>query len=214
MRKRSTCSLEKWKKVFTVSSQRGVPWYCRVNGIQMKDLEAELEKLLTRREDCTLIARLATDKNKRETFARIARQLRGMAVELQADIAARSQMVTPDWLDFWAPDLSRPGAAVAGELLSRRTRDDCCRHDTTGKTPADSRNACQALSAKIFLFPKFVNHDITPPVPRLPKRRFAVVTKRGAGCDGRGRVARRAAGARTVKPCGPVPSTLGSSEWR
>ena len=32
-----------------------------------------------------------------------------------------------------------------------------------------------------------------------------------AGCGGRGRVARRAARARTVKPCGPVPSTLGSS---
>jgi hypothetical protein len=29
-----------------------------------------------------------------------------------------------------------------------------------------------------------------------------------------GRAARRAAGSRTVKPCGPVPPTLGSSEWR
>ena len=57
----------------------------------MKDLKAELEKLLTNAEDCTLIARLASDKNKRETFARIAKQLRQMAVELQADIAARSR---------------------------------------------------------------------------------------------------------------------------
>jgi hypothetical protein len=48
-------------------------------------------------------------------------------------------------------------------------------------------------------------------IPRSPRRRFAVVTKRGAGCDGRGRAARRAAHLRTVKPCGPVPSTLGSS---
>lgn len=56
----------------------------------MKDLRAELEKLLTNAEDCTLIARLATDKAKRDTFARIARQLREMAAELQADIAARS----------------------------------------------------------------------------------------------------------------------------
>ena len=58
----------------------------------MKDLTAELEKLLTNAEDCTLIARLATDKNKRETFARIAKQLREMAAELQADIAARSHV--------------------------------------------------------------------------------------------------------------------------
>ena len=58
-------------------------------GSRMKDLKAELEKLLTNAEDCTLIARLATDKAKRDTFARIARQLREMAAELQADIAAR-----------------------------------------------------------------------------------------------------------------------------
>ena len=56
----------------------------------MKDLKAELEKLLTNAEDCTLIARLATDASKRETFARIARQLREMAAELHADIDARS----------------------------------------------------------------------------------------------------------------------------
>lgn len=58
----------------------------------MKDLKAELEKLLTNAEDCTLIARLATDKNKRETFARIVRQLREVAAELQADIVARSHV--------------------------------------------------------------------------------------------------------------------------
>ena len=56
----------------------------------MKDLKAELEKLLTNAEDCTLIARLATDKSKRDTFARIAKQLREMAAELQVEIAARS----------------------------------------------------------------------------------------------------------------------------
>jgi SepF-like predicted cell division protein (DUF552 family) len=57
----------------------------------MKDLRAELEKLITNAEDCELIARLATDKTKRETFGRIAKQLRQMASELQADIAARSE---------------------------------------------------------------------------------------------------------------------------
>jgi SepF-like predicted cell division protein (DUF552 family) len=57
----------------------------------MKDLKAELEKLLANAEDCELIARLATDKSKRETFARIAKQLREMAAELKGDIAARPE---------------------------------------------------------------------------------------------------------------------------
>jgi len=57
----------------------------------MKDLTAELEKLLTNAEDCELIARLASDKSKRETFSRIARQLREMASDLKADIATRSE---------------------------------------------------------------------------------------------------------------------------
>lgn len=56
----------------------------------MKDLKAELEKLEVNAEDCELIARLAADRAKRETFARIAKQLREMASELKADIAARS----------------------------------------------------------------------------------------------------------------------------
>ena len=55
----------------------------------MKDLEAELEKLLVDAEDCELIARLATDMEKRGTFARLARQLRSMASEVRADIAVR-----------------------------------------------------------------------------------------------------------------------------
>jgi hypothetical protein len=56
----------------------------------MKDLKAELEKLEVNAEDCELIARLATEPVKRETFKRIAKQLRDMAAELRADIAARS----------------------------------------------------------------------------------------------------------------------------
>jgi len=55
----------------------------------MKDLKAELEKLLTNAEDCELIARLATDLSKRETFSKIAKQLREMAAELRADIAGK-----------------------------------------------------------------------------------------------------------------------------
>jgi SepF-like predicted cell division protein (DUF552 family) len=60
----------------------------------MKDLNSELEKLLLNAEDCELIARLATDRAKRETFSRIAKQLREMAAELMADIAARSAHVS------------------------------------------------------------------------------------------------------------------------
>jgi putative N-acetylmannosamine-6-phosphate epimerase len=60
----------------------------------MKDLNSELEKLLLNAEDCELIARLATDRAKRETFSRIAKQLREMAGELMADIAARSAHVS------------------------------------------------------------------------------------------------------------------------
>jgi len=63
-------------------------------GICMKDLKAELEKLLVNAEDCELIARLATEQDKRRTFSRIATQLREMAAELRAEIAARSAHVS------------------------------------------------------------------------------------------------------------------------
>ncbi len=68
----------------------------------------------------------------------------------------------------------------------------------------------QAYRAKIFVFPKRSNYDLTKP-SRPHEGRFAIVTIRGAGCDGRGRAARRAARARTVKPCGPDSPALGSS---
>ena len=55
----------------------------------MKDLQNKLEKLLVDAEDCELIARLATDQEKRKTFARLARQLRAMAAEVKADITLR-----------------------------------------------------------------------------------------------------------------------------
>jgi hypothetical protein len=85
----------------------------------------------------------------------------------------------------------------------------------TGKMPKTRRLFCptsQARSVKIFIFPKERNYDLKKP-SRPHEGRFAIVTIRGAGCDGRGRAARRAAQSRTVKPRGPVPPTLGSSEW-
>jgi hypothetical protein len=38
----------------------------------MQDLRDKLEKLLTEAEDCDLIGRLATDKQKRELFKKLA----------------------------------------------------------------------------------------------------------------------------------------------
>ncbi|MBR1193863.1 hypothetical protein JQ634_34250 [Bradyrhizobium sp. AUGA SZCCT0240] len=72
----------------------------------MKDLKAELEKLLVNAEDCELIARLATDKDKRETFSRIAKQLRGMADELKAEILERSKKALVN--GHAAPDVDAP----------------------------------------------------------------------------------------------------------
>jgi hypothetical protein len=56
----------------------------------MKDLQAKLEKLLTEAEDCDLIGRLATDKQKRELFKKLATDLRGMASDTAAMIASTS----------------------------------------------------------------------------------------------------------------------------
>jgi hypothetical protein len=53
----------------------------------MDDLRAKLDKLLSEAEDCDLIGKLATDKNKRELFKRIAVDLRSMAREIEAEIA-------------------------------------------------------------------------------------------------------------------------------
>jgi hypothetical protein len=48
-------------------------------------------------------------------------------------------------------------------------------------------------------------------VPRSQGGRFAIVTKRGAGCDGRGGFKRRMKPWRTAKSCGPDTPTLVSS---
>jgi hypothetical protein len=55
----------------------------------MKDLTDKLEKLRADAEDCDLIGRLATDQTKRETFRKLATQLRDMAAELEVVIAAK-----------------------------------------------------------------------------------------------------------------------------
>jgi hypothetical protein len=50
----------------------------------MKDLTAQLEKLLTDAEDCELIAKLATAADKRELFQKLAADLRTIACDVQA----------------------------------------------------------------------------------------------------------------------------------
>jgi hypothetical protein len=57
----------------------------------MQDLREKLEKLLTEAEDCDLIGRLATDKQKRELFKKLATDLRGMARDIEAMIASKSR---------------------------------------------------------------------------------------------------------------------------
>jgi hypothetical protein len=56
----------------------------------MEDLSAKLEKLLAEAEDCDLIGKLATDRNKRELFKRLAHDLRQMTRDIEAVIAART----------------------------------------------------------------------------------------------------------------------------
>ncbi len=74
-----------------------------------------------------------------------------------------------------------------------------------------NRLECLALRAKINLFAIIGTQEHKHPIPRPLRGRIAIVTTRGAGCGGRERRGRRMRRAWTVKPCGPVPSTLGSS---
>ena len=84
------------------------------------------------------------------------------------------------------------------------------RHDGQN-TWAVSKTACPALFAKIFLFPKIRNCDLTSASRAHQEGRFAIVTIRWRGMRWTRSCARRLHRTRTVKPCGPVPSTLGSS---
>jgi hypothetical protein len=73
--------------VFTCALSPAVP--CGIP-LGMQDLSAKLEKLRTEAEDCELIANMATDINKRTLFARLAFDLRRMARDVEAMIAARA----------------------------------------------------------------------------------------------------------------------------
>jgi hypothetical protein len=58
----------------------------------MEDLSVKLEKLLMEAEDCDLIGRLATDRNKRELFEKLAADLRAIARDIQVVIAGRANV--------------------------------------------------------------------------------------------------------------------------
>ena len=86
------------------------------------------------------------------------------------------------------------------------------RHD--GHPAKNRRVFCptsRALFAKIFLFPKIRNCGLTSASRAHQEGRFAIVTIRWRGMRWTRSCARRLHRTRTVKPCGPVPSTLGSS---
>jgi hypothetical protein len=54
----------------------------------MEDLSAKLDKMLTEAADCDLIAKLATDMQKRQLFAKLAGDLRA-ARDIESMIAQR-----------------------------------------------------------------------------------------------------------------------------
>jgi hypothetical protein len=56
----------------------------------MKDFQARVESLLKQAAECDLVANLATDVEKRELFARLAREYREMARDVKKIIAIRT----------------------------------------------------------------------------------------------------------------------------
>jgi hypothetical protein len=49
----------------------------------MKDMQTHLEKLQVQAAECEMISRLATDKKKRELFARLAAHHKALAAEIE-----------------------------------------------------------------------------------------------------------------------------------
>jgi hypothetical protein len=56
----------------------------------MKDMQAHLEKLRNEAEECDLISKLATNKPKKELFAKLAEHHRMLVREVERAIAASS----------------------------------------------------------------------------------------------------------------------------
>lgn len=60
-------------------------------GNEMKDMKAQLEKLLTEASECSLIAKLASDKAKRELFAKLAEHYTVLAAEVRKAIESAAR---------------------------------------------------------------------------------------------------------------------------
>jgi hypothetical protein len=93
--------------------------------------------------------------------------------------------------------------------LNSTSRPDCLsrrRAQHTKKPPPVLPDESSA-PREIFFFQKYRNYDLRKS-SRPHEGRFAIVTIRGAGCDGRGWRADDARRKRTVKPCGPGTPTL------
>lgn len=61
----------------------------RITAAEMKDMEAQLEKLRADAAECALIRDLATDPEKRALFTRLAEHLTALSSEVEAAIAAQ-----------------------------------------------------------------------------------------------------------------------------
>jgi len=57
----------------------------------MKDMQAQLEKLRVEAANCQMISGLATDKEKRELFARLAEHYKVLAEEVERAIKQRKR---------------------------------------------------------------------------------------------------------------------------
>jgi heme oxygenase len=55
----------------------------------MQDLREKLEQLRADAEDCDIISEFATDQVKRETFARLAKQIRRMFTDVELVITKK-----------------------------------------------------------------------------------------------------------------------------
>jgi RNA polymerase-binding transcription factor DksA len=61
----------------------------------MKDMKEHLQKMLAQVAECELIRDLATDKQKRELFDRLAQHHRELARQIELAIASRSKTQAP-----------------------------------------------------------------------------------------------------------------------
>lgn len=57
----------------------------------MKDMKAHLEKLRNEAEECALISKLATNKTKKDLFAKLAEHHRALVKEVERAMAASAR---------------------------------------------------------------------------------------------------------------------------